>query len=123
MTFQAWGLIYAILQVLMSAVNLQSMNAVLNANGVLNSFVGSSQMMLLALTTILFSISIALIPYVASRIVRGEVGSTMFTTIHAVTRTAGFAGGVFASAGASAASGTSSAAAASSPPPPPPPVV
>ncbi len=46
MTFQAWGLIYAILQVLMSAVNLSSINAVLNANGVLNSFVGSSQMIL-----------------------------------------------------------------------------
>jgi len=29
------------LQVLMAAVNLGSMNAVLNANGVLNSFIGS----------------------------------------------------------------------------------
>jgi len=38
MTFQAWGLIYAILQVLMSAVNLSSIDAVLNSNGVLNSF-------------------------------------------------------------------------------------
>ena len=62
MTFQAWGLIYAILQVLMSAVNLSSINAVLNANGVLNSFVGSSQMILLALTASIFSLSIALIP-------------------------------------------------------------
>jgi hypothetical protein len=123
MTFQAWGLIYAILQVLMSAVNLQSMNAVLNANGVLNSFVGSSQMMLLALTTILFSISIALIPYVANRIVRGDVGSTMFTTIHAVTQTAGFAGRLVASGGTSTATGTAAASPTSSPPPPPPPVV
>jgi len=48
MTFQAWGLIYAILQVLMSAVNLSSIDAVLNSNGVLNSFVGSSEMVLLA---------------------------------------------------------------------------
>jgi len=54
MTFQAWGLIYAILQVLMSAVNLSSINAVLNANGVLNSFVGSCQMILLALTASIF---------------------------------------------------------------------
>ena len=69
MTFQAWGLIYAIIQVLMSAVNLNSINSVLNANGVLNSFVGSSQMMLLAMTACLFSLSIALIPFIASRIV------------------------------------------------------
>jgi hypothetical protein len=116
MTFQAWGLIYAIVQVLMSAVNLSSLNAVLNANGVLNSFVGSSQMMLLALTAILFSFSIALIPFIASRIVRGEVGSTMMTFVSAITRTttavSGVAAGKFVGAGA---------AAAPSPPPPPPP--
>jgi len=88
MTFQAWGLIYAILQVLMSAVNLSSINAVLGANGVLNSFVGSSQMILLALTASIFSLSIALIPFIASRIVRGDVGSTMMTVLSAVATTA-----------------------------------
>ena len=88
MTFQAWGLIYAILQVLMSAVNLSSINAVLNANGVLNSFVGSSQMILLALTASIFSLSIALIPFIASRIVRGDVGSTMMTIVSAIATTA-----------------------------------
>lgn len=85
MTFQAWGLIYAILQVLMSAVNLSSINAVLNANGVLNSFVGSSQMILLALTASIFSLSIALIPFIASRIVRGDVGGTMMTVVRTIT--------------------------------------
>jgi hypothetical protein len=90
LTFQAWGLIYAIIQVLMSAVNLNSINSVLNANGVLNSFVGSSQMMLLAMTACLFSLSIALIPFIASRIVRGDVGGTMLTMVSAVT-TAGSA--------------------------------
>lgn len=88
MTFQAWGLIYAILQVLMSAVNLSSINAVLSANGVLNSFVGSSQMILLALTASIFSLSIALIPFIASRIVRGDVGSTMMTVLSAIGTTA-----------------------------------
>src|SRR5260370_20812114 len=87
-TFQAWGLIYAILQVLMSAVNLSSINAVLGANGVLNSFVGSSQIILLALTASIFSLSIALIPFIASRIVRGGVASTMMTILSAITTTA-----------------------------------
>jgi len=93
-TFQAWGLIYAILQVLMSAVNLSSINAVLNANGVLNSFVGSSQMILLALTASIFSLSIALIPFIASRIVRGDVGSTMMTIVSAITTTASTVAGL-----------------------------
>jgi hypothetical protein len=88
-TFQAWGLIYAIIQVLMSAVNLSSINAVLGANGVLNSFVGSSEMILLALTASIFSLSIALIPFIASRIVRGDVGSTMLTMLGTLTATAG----------------------------------
>lgn len=117
MTFQAWGLIYAIIQVLMSAVNLSSINAVLNANGVLNSFVGSSQMMLLAMTACLFSVSIALIPFIASRIVRGDVGSTMLTMVSAVT-TAGSAVAasfVGASEGVAAARG---AAGGASPPAP-----
>ena len=85
MIFQAWGLIYAIIQVLMSAVNLSSINAVLGANGVLNSFVGSSEMILLALTASIFSFSIALIPFIASRIVRGDVGSTMMTMVSTMT--------------------------------------
>ena len=77
MVFGAWGLIYAIFQVLMSAINLNSIDAVLNSNGVLNSFIGSGSMILLALVSILFSIAIAFIPFFASRIVRGDVGSTM----------------------------------------------
>jgi hypothetical protein len=123
MTFQAWGLIYAILQVLMSAVNLSSINAVLDANGVLNSFVGSSQMILLALTASIFSLSIALIPFIASRIVRGDVGSTMMTIVSAITTTASaaasLAAGSFSGAGEGAlASHAAGGGAAPAPPSP-----
>lgn len=96
MTFEAWGLIYAVLQVLMSAVNLSSIGAVLGANGVLNSFVGSSQMILLALTASIFSFSIVLIPFIASRIVQGDVGSTMVTVVSAMTTTASAVAGMAA---------------------------
>jgi hypothetical protein len=120
--FQSWGLIYAIIQVLMSAVNLSSINAVLGANGVLNSFVGSSEMILLALTASIFSFSIALIPFIASRIVRGDVGSTMMTMVSTMTATAG----AVASVAAASFIGVGEGAAAShavgggaSPPPPP----
>lgn len=119
MTFQAWGLIYAILQVLMSAVNLSSINAVLNANGVLNSFVGSSQMILLALTASIFSLSIALIPFIASRIVRGDVGSTMMTVVSAITTTASMAAASFSGVGAGALASQAAGGGAAPPPPPP----
>ena len=90
MIFQSWGLLYAILQVLITALQMNSVNAVLGGNGVLNAFVGSSQMILLGAVSVLFSIAIALIPFIASRMVRGEVGSTVFALVSAAgcTRTA-----------------------------------
>src|SRR5713226_6395042 len=122
MIFQAWGLIYAIIQVLMSAVNLSSVDAVLGANGVLNSFVGSSEMILLALTASLFSLSIALIPFIASRIVRGDVGSTMMTLVSAMTTTAsavaGLAAASFVGAGEGVAASQAAGGAAPAPPSP-----
>ena len=127
MTFQAWGIIYAILQVLMSAVNLSSINAVLGANGVLNSFVGSSQMILLALTASIFSFSIVLIPFISSRIVRGDVGSTMMTMVGAMTTAASAVAGLAAASfigvgeGVLASQAAGGGATASSHPPPPPP--
>jgi hypothetical protein len=123
MTFQAWGLIYAILQVLMSAVNLSSINAILNANGVLNSFVGSSQMILLALTASIFSLSIALIPFIASRIVRGDVGSTMMTVVSTITTAASAVAGLAAASFSGVGDGVlaSHATGGGAAPPPPPP--
>jgi hypothetical protein len=121
MTFQAWGLIYALIQVLMSAVNLSSINAVLGANGVLNSFAGSSEMMLLALTASIFSFSIAMIPFLASRIVRGDVGSTMLTTLSAVTAAAGAVASLAAASFAGVGEGALAAGSAGGEPLPPPP--
>jgi len=88
MIFQSWGLLYAILQVLMTALQMNSVNAVLGGNGVLNAFVGSSQMVLLGAVSILFSIAIALIPFMASRLVRGEVGNTVFALAAVANRVA-----------------------------------
>lgn len=127
MTFEAWGIIYAVLQVLISAVNLGSINAVLGANGVLNSFVGSSQMILLALTASIFSFAIALIPFIASRVVRGDIGSTMLTMVGAMTVAASSAAKLAAASfigvgeGALASQAAGGGATASPPPPPPPP--
>jgi hypothetical protein len=119
MTFQAWGLVYAVLQVLMSAVNLSSINAVLGANGVLQSFVGSSEMILLALTASIFSFAIALIPFIASRIVSGDVGSTMMTAVSAMTTAVSAMAGLAAASFAGASEGGAASAAAGSSAPPP----
>lgn len=75
--FQAWGLVYAIIAVLTFAINAQSLNNVLNAGSVGGFFQGAGQDLLLALASIFFALSIAVIPYLASRIVRGDVGQTV----------------------------------------------
>src|ERR1700722_20223216 len=110
MIFQSWGLLYAILQVLITALQMNSVNAVLGGNGVLNAFVGSSQMILLGAVSVLFSIAIMLIPFIASRLVRGEVGSTVFALVSAA--------GFYADATAKTllASGSASQAAPTGPP-------
>ncbi len=77
LVFQAWGILYAIFSALMVVLNTNSVSNVLNSGGVAGFFQNSSQDLLLALASILFSISIALIPFLASRIVRGDVGSTV----------------------------------------------
>lgn len=91
MIFQSWGLLYAILQVLITALQMDNINAVLGGNGVLHAFIGSSQMVLLGAVSVLFSIAIALIPFLASRLVRGEVGSTVSTMIWGAGLYAGLA--------------------------------
>jgi hypothetical protein len=103
MIFQSWGLLYAILQVLITALQMNSVNAVLSGNGVLNAFVGSSQMILLGAVSVLFSIAIALIPFMASRLVRGEVGSTVSAMISGAGLYAGMAARTLLAASSQAA--------------------
>src|SRR6266498_3063558 len=76
MIFQSWGLLYAILQVLMTALQMGSLQQALSSNTIFNAFVGTNPVTLMGLASLLFSISIALIPLIASRIVHGDVGST-----------------------------------------------
>ena len=116
MTFQAWGLIYATLQVLMSAVNLASPEVVLQSNGILSGFVGSSQMVLLAASTIIFSVTIGLIPFIASRIIRGDIGSTFFTVAHGLTIAAGTAATLVVTGGTTYSAGYVPCADAPAPP-------
>jgi len=77
LVFQAWGLLYAIFSALAVVLNVNSVQNVLTSGGVAGFFQNASQDLLLALASILFAICIAFIPFLASRIVRGDVGSTV----------------------------------------------
>ena len=115
MIFQCWGLLYAILQSLMSA--LQITNPMQFSGSFLQAFVGSSQMIVMSVASVLLSIMIALLPFIASRIVRGDIGSTLMTVVSGAV-TAGAVASGLALAGAEGA-GAGRLAAPEGPPPVP----
>jgi hypothetical protein len=92
MIFNAWGLLYSIFGALMAAINMNSVSNVLNSGNFIGAFNGVTGSLLLGLASILLSLCIALIPFLARRIVEGDVGQTM-TTIARTTFSA--AGGLF----------------------------
>ncbi|HSH17595.1 MAG TPA: hypothetical protein VLD18_16255, partial [Verrucomicrobiae bacterium] len=127
--FGAWGLIYGIFCRLAIALNINSMAAITSAGTFGGMLSGATSEVLLAAASILFSVCILLIPFLAKRIVEGDLGSTMFAVMGAAAALAqsavGFASGtsdgfgkVSAGAAPSEGGGSSTAAAASSGAPP-----
>jgi hypothetical protein len=115
MIFQCWGLLYAILQSLMSA--LQITDPMQFSGSFLQAFVGSSQMIVMSVASVLISIMIALIPFIASRIVRGDIGSTLMTVISGAVTAGAVASGLALSAGEGLARGRMLAPEGAPPPP------
>jgi hypothetical protein len=81
MTFHFWGVIYSILGALIAAVNLSTVQQVMTAGDFLGGFAGLEQALLLGIASLFYSFSIAVIPFLSSRIVRGEVFGTIANVI------------------------------------------
>lgn len=108
--FFGWGVIYAVFCRVMMAVNADSLNDIVNAGNFGSFFEGSAQALLLAASSILYSLMILLIPFIAKRVVSGDVGSSMMSVVGTAVAAATMAG----SAGLGAFGGTFSNSAASS---------
>jgi hypothetical protein len=134
MIFNAWGLIYVIFGSMITALNVNHISFLTSDSSFLGSFEGLSLNTLIGIVSVIYALAIALIPYIASRIVRGEVGSTLFAV--AGTAALGFStvaaalGGAVAGSsavsraiesGGSASSGGTPLAVTAPPLPPPPP--
>jgi len=81
MVFHFWGVIYSILGALIFAVNLSTVRQVLASGDFIGGFVGLEQAQLLGIASLFYSFSIAVIPFLASRIVRGEVFGTIANVV------------------------------------------
>ncbi len=130
--FATWGLLYGIFCRLAMALNIHSMAAITGAGSFGGALQGATAEVLLAAASILFSVCILLIPFLAKRIVEGDLGSTMLTVLGtaaamaqaAVATASGAADGfgrTASSSGGAESAGMGSAVPNGAPPAPPPP--
>src|SRR5664280_1139756 len=87
LVWNAWGIIYAIISQLLTIMSANSLNSIFTSQSFGGAFQGASQMLLISLSSILLSIMILLIPFIAKRVVSGDVGSTMLTVVGTVSYT------------------------------------
>jgi hypothetical protein len=132
MIWNAWGILYAVFGALITAIQVNQVNNILG-NGFLGFLKGAGDSVMLGLVSIFYALAIALIPFIAKRIISGDVGSTALAMLRAggvaagtaLAGITGFAAGASpASAGATVsggvgASSTSTVLASSTPPPAP----
>jgi hypothetical protein len=99
--FHAWGVIYAILGCLLFAIHLGTVSEVLARKNAAGFFAGLGDALLLGLASTLLALCVALIPFIARRLVQGDVGSTLFAVVGAAM-TAATAGATVAMNGLAA---------------------
>ena len=117
--WNAWPILYGGFGALLTAVQMGQIGQMLNQNNFLGGLGNLEGSILIGIVSIVYSLAIAVIPFIAKRIVSGDVGSTAVAMVGtAVTAlTAGAAGIEGAAAGVAAAragsAGATSAGAAS----------
>jgi hypothetical protein len=133
MIWNAWGVLYAVFSALITAIHVNQVNNVLG-NGFLGFLRGTGDSVMLGLVSIFYALAIALIPFIAKRVIAGDVGSTSFALVRAgavaarevLGGSSGFAAGANpAFAGATVSGGVGAASSltvltSSTPPPAPP---
>jgi hypothetical protein len=125
MVWNAWTILYGVFGALMTAIHVNDMSTLLNSQGFVGWLRGLPDSLLLGLVSIVYAICIALIPFIAKRLISGDVGSTAGSLVQAATlalatgaaAASGLASGLgsgTAGSGASGGAGASPAAATSS---------
>jgi len=113
MIWNLWGILYAIFGALMSAINANQINSIMNQHGFLGFFQGVGNSTLLGFVSIFYALALACIPFIAKRIISGEVGDTMLSLVRAGAMAAGTALSVGAGYASTSAGGAQAAGGAS----------
>jgi hypothetical protein len=105
--WNSWALLYAIFGSMITALQANRIEDILNGSGFLGFFAGNGNSMVLGLISIFYALALMLIPFIAQRIISGDVGSTA----SALVRAGASALGIAIAAGEGIASGIAGAAA------------
>lgn len=113
--WNAWPILYGGFGALLTAVQMGQVGQMLNQNDFLGGLGNLEGSFLLGIVSIVYSLAIAVIPFVAKRIVSGDVGSTAAAMVGvAVTALSAGVAGVEGAAAGVATAGTASSGATSS---------
>jgi len=131
MIWNSWGLLYAIFGALITAIQVNRVDDILG-HGFLGFLTSVPDSVMLGLVSIFYALAIAVIPFIAKRVISGDVGSSAYALVHAgavsagaaLAGFAGFSTGISSASAATASAGAGTSAAsislASSTPPPAP---
>jgi hypothetical protein len=122
MIWSVWGVLYATFGSLITAIQFNRVDQVTSQGFLKGFFFGSSDSTILGLVSIFYALALGLIPFIAKRIITGDVGSSAYALVRAgavavgaaVSAGTGFAAGAGAGAsgaGAGSGAGGSSASA------------
>lgn len=112
--WNAWPILYGGFGALLSAVQMGQIGQMLNQNNFLGGLGNLEGSILIGIASIIYSLAIAVIPFIAKRIVSGDVGSTAAALIgSAATAVTLGAAAVEGAAVGAAASGTGAASGSS----------
>lgn len=82
MVWNAWGILYATFGALITAIQFNRVEDVLG-NGFLGFLKGLPDSTMLGLVSIFYALAVALIPFIAKRIISGDVGSAAYSLVRA----------------------------------------
>jgi len=131
MIWNSWGVLYAIFGALITAIQVNRVDDILG-HGFLGFLTSVPDSVMLGLVSIFYALAIAVIPFIAKRVISGDVGSSAYALVHAgavsagaaLAGFAGFSTGISSASAATASAGAGTSAAsislASSTPPPAP---
>jgi hypothetical protein len=131
MIWNSWGLLYAIFGALITAIQVNRVDDILG-HGFLGFLTSVPDSVMLGLVSIFYALAIAVIPFIAKRVISGDVGSSAYALVRAgalsagaaLAGFAGFSTGISSASAATASAGAGTSAAsislASSTPPPAP---